>query len=127
MKRRLDLIRDILLNIEKDTDYDGTGWYQFDNASDLGLEDCTYEELAYHLTLLIEADLIVGQTTMRMPMVSRLTWRGHEFIEDIREPDVWKKTRDGAQKVGNAGLQFMWDLAKAYGKQLAKEKLQLDL
>jgi hypothetical protein len=28
---------------------------------------------------------------------------------------------------GNAGLGFMWELAKAYGKHVAKERLGIEL
>jgi hypothetical protein len=57
----------------------------------------------------------------------RLTAKGHEFIETIRNPDVWRKTKDGMAKVENWGLDLMFAVAKAYGKQLAREKLGLDL
>lgn len=127
MKRDMDLVRDILLAIEQDPKLDGTGWYQFDDPADLGLTGRSYEEFAYHLTLLIEAGLIEGKTTMHMPMVNRLTWQGHEFVSDVRDPAVWRRTKEGAKTAGNASIQFAWQLAKAYGKQLAKEKLGIDL
>lgn len=127
MKRDMDLVRDILLAIEKDSRFDGSGWHQPDDPADLGLTQCTYEQLAYHLTLLIEAELVEGKTAMRMPMINRLTWQGHEFVSDVRDPVVWRKTKDGAKMAGNAGIQFAWQIAKAYGKQVAKEKLGIDL
>jgi hypothetical protein len=57
----------------------------------------------------------------------QLTWRGHEFLETVRDPEVWKRTKDGARKAGNFGLGFVVELAKAYGKHIAKERLGLDL
>lgn len=127
VKRDMDFVRDILLAIEQDPNLDGTGGYQFDDPADLGLTDRSLEELAYHLTLLIEAGLVVGKTTMHLPIIYRLTWQGHEFLSDVRDPAVWRRTKEGANAAGNAGIQFIWELAKAYGKQLARERLGIDL
>ncbi|MDF2900348.1 MAG: hypothetical protein K0Q62_407 [Phenylobacterium sp.] len=57
----------------------------------------------------------------------RLTFRGHEFLDTIRDPEVWRLTQEGAAKAGGAGVQFLWELGKAYARQVAKERLGLDL
>jgi hypothetical protein len=57
----------------------------------------------------------------------QLTWNGHEFLEAVRDPEVWRRTKEGAKAAGNAGLGFMWELAKAYGKHVAKERLGIEL
>lgn len=59
--------------------------------------------------------------------VHRLTWSGHEFLDSVRDPEIWRRTKAGARSVGSIGAEVMWQVAKAYGKQLAKEKLGLDL
>ena len=56
-----------------------------------------------------------------------LTWQGHELLEAVRDSEIWRYTTEGAKKVGNAGLEFLWDLAKAYAKHFAKERLGIDL
>ncbi len=57
----------------------------------------------------------------------QLTWQGHEFLESVRDPEVWARTMAGAKKVGNWGLEFVVDLAKAYAKHVAKERLGVDI
>lgn len=59
--------------------------------------------------------------------VKRLTWNGHEFLDTIRDAEVWKRTKAGAEKAGNASVSFLWELAKAYGKNLASERLGITL
>jgi Hypothetical protein (DUF2513) len=27
-----------------------------------------------------------------------LTWQGHEFLETVRDPDVWERTKEGASR-----------------------------
>jgi len=55
-----------------------------------------------------------------------LTWNGREFLDAIRSPEIWRRTKDGLGKVGGWSVDLAWELAKAYGKQLAKEKLGID-
>jgi hypothetical protein len=110
MKRDLDYIRELLLAIEADSRLDGTGLVHFAPSSDSG-RSC--EELAYHLTLLIEAGFLKGEPTGQIPMISRLTWDGHEFLDDIRDPEIWGKTKERAKTVAGLGLQFVWEIAKA--------------
>jgi len=125
MKRDMDLIREMLLKLEGEP-LDGN-LYQVDPVQ-LGIRDRSPEELSYHLLLLIDGGLVDGERDQSGGFVlQKLTWRGHEFLDDIRSPEIWRKTKDGAGKVGRASLDFMWEIAKAYGKHLAKEKLGLDV
>ncbi|MNE98660.1 hypothetical protein D3C80_1972110 [compost metagenome] len=57
----------------------------------------------------------------------RLTYKGHEFLDTVRDPEVWRRTKEGAEKAGVAGLAMLLELGKAYGKQLLKERLGLEL
>nr|WP_242530966.1 DUF2513 domain-containing protein [Roseococcus thiosulfatophilus] len=123
----MDFVRDILIAIEQDSRFDATSRWQIDDPTEIGLAGRTPEEFAYHLTLLIEAGLIVGEPRMHGPVIGRLTWQGHEFVSDVRDPAIWRRTKQGANAAGNAGIQFMWELAKAYGKQVARERLGIDL
>jgi hypothetical protein len=126
MKRDMDMVRDLLLAIESDPQFDGIRQLQ-PEPGDIGITEANYSEAAYHLTLLVEAGMVEGRTAMRMPIISKLTWQGHEFLDDIRSPEIWRKAKEGAGKVGRASIGFLWDLAKAYAKRLAQEKLGLDL
>ncbi len=121
----MDLIRELLLKLE-DEPLDGN-LYRVD-LSTLGIEERTYEEIAYNLLLLIEGGFVDGERGASGDFVLRkLSWRGHELLDDVRSPEIWRSTKAGASKVGRASIEFVWELAKAYGKQLAKEKLGLDL
>ena len=57
----------------------------------------------------------------------RLTYQGHEFLDTIRDGEVWRRTKAGAEKIGGASIGFIWELAKAYGKQLVTERLGFSL
>ena len=50
---------------------------------------------------------------MRMPLVSGLTWQGHEFLDTVRDPEIWRKTKERAGSVASVGVSFIWEIAKA--------------
>ena len=122
MKRDMSLVRDILLAIEaSDSDPDDT--------IELTLEGRSHEELSYHVMLMHEAGLIVAIDFSSFDghawTPQRLTWAGAEFLDSVRDPEVWRRTKAGAAKVGGAGFNLVVELAKGYGKQLVQERLGL--
>ena len=76
-----------------------------------------------HLNLLEDAGLVVqvGDSTYR------LSNSGYDYLAAIRSDTVWKKTKEGAAKVGGMTLGMMADLAVAYVKQEAAAKLGIEL
>ena len=116
MKRDDDLVREMLLGFETQED-----WLvlepQFLNMS-------SEERKRYgHIQLMIDAGLMaeVGDGTFR------ISFQGHDYISAIRSDNVWAKTKEGAAKVGGMTLGMMKDLAIAYVKQEAAEKLGIQL
>lgn len=81
MKRNMDLIRLILLEIEKGP-YDGS-WL------DINIDGYTDNDISYHVILLAEAGLIEAQDNSTLDGLSwqpkRLTWQGHEFLDASRD------------------------------------------
>lgn len=118
----MDLVRDLLLEIEKHPALNRVSQCQF-GPGDLGITEENYETVAFHLGLMIEAGLVLGRPDMHMPIVSGLTWAGTEFLDAVRDNGTWKKTKEGASKAGSWGLGFMLDLAKAIAKEEAKKLL----
>jgi Hypothetical protein (DUF2513) len=110
VKRDMDLARDLLRQMEEGDQFDGSGGFGVDSFESSGHSG---EELAYHLTLLIDAQLVKGTMTYDVPMVSRLTWEGHEFLANTRDPDVWTTVKQKAQTVAGVGMVMLGELAKA--------------
>ena len=57
--------------------------------------------------------LKAGKGGMLFPAISGLSWRGHDFLNDIRDPEIWRKTKERAKGVANVGVGFLWEIAKA--------------
>lgn len=119
MKRDMDLVRQILLKIETSDD-------------ELGLNDliepkATNQDvvaLAYNLGLIVDEGFVTGveaHTLVEKNWFSlQLTWRGHEFLDTLRDPTVWSKTKEVAAKAGGASLQVFMEIGKAVIVETAK-------
>lgn len=74
MKRNYDLLREILIKIEKQES-------RFTETEFKDSEDFTKEEIIYHYGLLKQAGFIEGTLYEDIPFFANLTWEGHNFLE----------------------------------------------
>ena len=109
MERDMVLIRKILFAIEeKYTD-------RVLSYHDLGLNDYTPEVVAYHCSLLHDAQLVSSYVSRYADdrlyafYVGRLTWEGHEFLDKIKNDTVWNKT---LKVIKEKGLPLALDTVK---------------
>jgi len=109
MKRDMDLIRTILLNVEADETL--TGAVRSANLDTLGITDRTVAEVTYNSVLLVEAGFLVGEEFAGHVLIFRLTWEGHEFLDSVRNPETWLKTKEGAHKIGSWSVSLLSDMA----------------
>ena len=111
MQRNWDIIRKILLEIEALPTEDSV-------FSSSELHDVDRETAAYHMRLLLEAQLIVGgcRNAVGPPFchASRLTWEGHEFLDKIKNETLWRKIKETARTKGvDLSFTVIKDVAKA--------------
>jgi Hypothetical protein (DUF2513) len=103
MKRNMDLVRQILIAMD---DHD----HGF--APDMNIEGFTEEEIGYHCYLMDDAGLIeaadattLGSSTpFALPI--KLTWSGHEFLENSKDQNVWDQTKQAIDKLGGASFSI---------------------
>jgi hypothetical protein len=119
-----DVVREILLAIEA-SDEDPRAWVE------ISIQGKSQEEVAYHVQLLDEAGFIEAEELSSNDgydwRAKRLTFQGHEFLDTVRDPEIWRKTKEGVSKVGGVGIELLFTVGKAYAKQLLQEKLGIHL
>lgn len=97
MKRDMELIRMVMLEAEKSKDP-----YEL---IDPKFEGHSETEISYHIALLDDAGLLHGQDRSAIGVfrwsAGMLTWAGHEFVEAVRDDDVWKEALAITAKSGN--------------------------
>ena len=126
MKRDMDTVRELLLRID-DADYlpaRPTPQYVHFNAFVRPGEDP--DRLSYHLRLLIEAGFAKADP-LGFVAISGLTWQGHEFLDSVRDPEIWRKTKEAAAKVGGSTLEILGALAKGFIKTQLEKYTELEL
>ena len=113
MKRDMDLVRLILLEIEDK--YRSTAIY------DLAIDGYDTEMVAYHCKILYEAGLIsdykaqYADNEIYVFGVGSLTWDGNDFLEKIRDDSQWKKVKETIIK---KGLPLVVDTIKSVANAL---------
>jgi hypothetical protein len=116
-----DLAREILLKVEADPHFNGS--FRGVSAGNLGIA-CSPETFAYHCVLLHEAGFLEGNMKMAQQghiVISRLTFKGHEFLDTIRDGEIWRLTKETAAKTGAASVQALLAIATAAIKQKLAE------
>ena len=127
MQRHLDLEREILLAVEADDHSEA--WV---NLS--GVQGYDERQIGDHVMLLYEAELIDALERQNMNAVAgmgwhpkRLTMAGHEYLDTIRDPEIWRQTKDGAEQVGSFSLEFVSALAKGFIREQTKKLTGLEI
>lgn len=122
MKRDMDLVRDILVAIEGDfLTFGGSNLHSRFGA----LPSVVIE----HIHLMEQAGLleVASRSLAGAVHVRGLTWEGHDFLDTVRDLEVWRRMKDGASKMGGWTFGLLKDLGTAHLKHVAKERLGLDL
>ena len=117
MKRDLNLVREILLQLE-------------DQGHVGEIVGRTSQEVAYHVSLLEDAGLVTQDLYTNMYLDNsllegiRITWSGHEFLDASRSDPIWEKAKQIVmQKTG----VLSFELVKTALIQLAKQALEVAL
>lgn len=128
MRRDMDLLRELMLKLEA-MDVPAGGYAFFDaDDEEIVVEGKTREEVEGHLFMIYDAGWAKGERFQSGEWrFHRLTPEGHDFVDTVRSPEVWTKTKAGASKVGGWTASLVLEVGKAYLKHLAKERLGLDL
>lgn len=128
MKRDMDLIRELLLRLEALPMRPGAIVHIYVDESDpedsFLVEGFSADQAGHHLHLIWDAGLIDGGNTRPMVGVNfrSLTWAGHDFLDSIRDPVVWDKTKKGALEAGGFTFDLLKDLAKGFIKKQIEER-----
>lgn len=118
MKRDLDLVKAILLHFEDKEDWA--------HEKQIDVEGYDKKLVSYHLSIMYEAGLIncepMTSNTGRIYDVVpfRLTWDGHEFLDNIKDQGRWQKIKETLKKKGG---DFSMGLVKALAFKLAEQEL----
>lgn len=113
MQRDLELIRTILLELER---------APTPNQDELRLPDVSEEQIGYHVKLLHQAGFVeaIDISTREEPMAwlpLGLTWAGHEFLDAARNQTTWRRALQNVQgTAGSVPISVLQALLISFGK-----------
>jgi len=117
MKRDMDLVRELLLKIEEE------GSPALHTVPEMAGR--SHGEVAHLVKLLIQAGFLDAIDVTSMDGVNfleiEMTWIGHDFLDQIRDPEIWQQTKAGATKVGSWSLKLLGEMAAGYARAKAAE------
>lgn len=118
MKRDMDLVRELLLRSEaQHISAESVILLPFDRPP-LTLQDENIDEIAYAVRMIRDTGFL--DTTDSQPGLGiatfGLTWGGHDFLDCVRDPETWRKTKDGARMAGGFTVKLLVALARGFIK-----------
>lgn len=120
MKRDIDVIRKVLLALEK-LDHLPNGYHDLRGQKAIHIEGVDCNEVSAHVEILLDAGLF--NSTNSNPYWGKfrsLTWEGHDFLDSVQDEQIWAETKKGAAAAGS----FTFDILKALAKGFIKKKIK---
>lgn len=127
MKLNPDCVRDVLLTVEEETDFNQMWTYTFETIPKT-LSPYSHQEIIYHIAQCEKSSLIDGFKSYDdgdMIVVGDLTPDGHEFLANIRSETLWRDVKDVGKKVGSFSLSSLMQIASGIVTCIIKSQLGL--
>lgn len=116
MKRDMELMRSLMLAVEASEE---SALLHIPT-----IDGYPRAQVAEHVRLAVDAGYMTARDASTYGEVDfiqlRLTWSGHEFLDNIKDPEIWANTKAGAAKVGTFSFGVIAELAIGYAKAKAQ-------
>ena len=124
MKLNPECMRDILLSME-DVEYQKSLPVEqlYSSLTDYSQDEINYSVLKLEEAGFIDATLIPYDGGILVMEVNDITYRGHEFLADIRSDSIWQNVKSISAKVGSKSLNSLWQIATTVITQIIKAEL----
>ena len=118
MRRDMDLMRLVVLEVEKDHLGPNSLAEYEDFDQHMVIDGFTAAQVEYHLKLAIQSRFFeIPGNAGGLYIFSGLTPAGHDFADSVRDEKIWKMTKEGALKAGGFTFELLGQLAKGLVKQ----------
>lgn len=109
-----DFVRQILLKIENCDKPLGIERPEYNQL--MADNHKTFNELAYTMQILLEGGLVTGKVLWgnnepAYVKPSNLTFKGHEYLDNIRDNKIWSSAKKTTSKLASVSLSIMSQVA----------------
>lgn len=115
-----DCVRDLLLTVELDS---FNNRFFLDKICDQPkMQSYSKETITYAIQKLdeanyINADILIADGGPYSVSVSSITWDGHQFLDNIRDPGIWEKVKSRSSKLTSVSLPLLAELGLSFVKE----------
>src|SRR3984893_16550321 len=129
MQRDMDLIRELLLKLEALPMPHGGVVNITPDAEEIAVPGYDFDQIDYHLTQILKSGFVDegGSSPLIGIGFHCLTPAGHDFLDSVRDPKTWAKTKKAAAGAGGFTIDLLKDLAKGLVKKQIEEKTGIKL
>jgi Hypothetical protein (DUF2513) len=116
-----DCVRDLLLELEDKLMFNQTIFlHQFEQLTVIknhGMESCLYTLQRLLEAKYLNATIQYSSNEIYQIVISSLTWDGHQFLDTIRDNDVWRSTKEATKTLSSTSLTILSTLATEFLKK----------
>lgn len=129
MKLNQDCVRDILLLIEDEISFGSFLRLDFFLTSEK-LSKYDSETIKYTLAKLDETEFLKSNTRwvnndLASFSTGMITWKGHKFLDTIRDEKVWSNTKSIISKFSSVSISMVESIASNVITQLIEKQLRV--
>lgn len=127
MKLNQDCVRDCLIFVEDNAKF-GTFLSLADFIDSYHLKKYDADTIKYTLMKLSETDFLhstptINSNQLLMFSTGMLTWNGHKFLDTIRDPKVWSKTKKITQHLESISITLLSEIGSKVITNLINENM----
>lgn len=127
MKLNQDCVRDCLKFVESDLEL-GSFLHLDDFFESKKLSKYSKNDIKYSLLKLSETDFLNSNPTISTNDLTyfstgMLTWNGHKFLDTIRDPKVWSKTKKITQHLESVSITLLSEIGSKVITNLIDENM----
>ncbi|WP_167804211.1 DUF2513 domain-containing protein [Limosilactobacillus fermentum] len=134
MQLKPENIRTIMLDLENNLPWDESrvnlwsktnGFVTYNSYQEIG-----HNNFIYTISKLIDGKYIDGKlcpanNTIGDVYIYSITWKGHEFLDNIRDPEVWGKTKSITGKFASVSVSLVSNIASQVISKLIEDTMHL--
>lgn len=125
MRRDMELVRVILLEIEKASERNIVR-----RQKSVEIPGISEPVILDHIALLQNAGLLtnfLNQFGGEQKDTLSISWAGYEFLDSVRDEEVWRRTKAASLSVGGFAVSTLVEVAKAIVKDRISKLANLEI
>lgn len=123
-----DCIRQVLLDIEANLQLEKKSFSDIvtpNTISTYGIDNVIYSLIQLSDAQYIDASIEAVKGPIPLIRVEKITWEGHKFLDNVRDPQVWSKTKKVLKRIESTSITLVSNIASQVITNLIEKTLHL--